>query len=259
MMNKPIATRKFAISVRLQMIVLSRLLTMIGLIFATGTPLCAQTLPSGCKTLTLSWGPFDYRPERYIPENTYRSHAALLEIVEIEHFTPEVEAGTRGKKVRHPGKDLAYTLTIFPNHHRALIALSNLAIRLKTPEPIETNYPVDCYFQRAMVFRPDDGLVKLIYANYLIQINRIAEANALIDQVAALQPEVAITQRNIALLYIDAKEPKKALVHAHIALELGLNIDALKGKLQQLNSWQEPVNAEAPVSAASTPGGTPPQ
>ncbi|MFH7044199.1 hypothetical protein ABT392_18055 [Paucibacter sp. JuS9] len=218
----------------------------------------AQTLPLACGSLAMQWGPFDYRPDHYIPENTYRSHEALLRVVEIEHFTPEVEAGLRGKLVRHPGKDLSYTLGIFPNHHRALISLSNLAIRLKTPQPIETKFSVDCYFQRGIAFRPDDLLVRLIYAHHMVQTGRAAEAEAQIDFAAAQKGASPFTLRNIASLYLDAGKPEKALIHAQLAQEAGLNIDALKERMQKLGAWREPAAvpsapdmAAAPASAAS--------
>ncbi|HEY1129919.1 MAG TPA: ABC transporter permease [Roseateles sp.] len=208
----------------------------------------AQGLPAGCGSLSQSWGPFDYRPERYIPEPIYRSHAALLAIVEHAHFTPEVENLIRGKTGTLPGGDLSYTLGVFPNHHRALIAISTLALKLKSPQPPETRFSVDCYFHRAMAFRPDDPMVRMVYANYLIQLGEKSSAEQQIDAVAATSPEGAFTLRNLALLYFDARSYDKSLQFAHKAAATGLNIDLIKSKLQQAGQWKE-----APAVAADTP------
>ena len=66
----------------------------------------AQEVQGGCGSLTQTWGPFDYRPDRYIPETTFRSHKALLAIVEDAHFTPEVEILVRGKTGTTAGGDI---------------------------------------------------------------------------------------------------------------------------------------------------------
>lgn len=213
----------------------------------------AQALPPGCGSLQQSWGPFDYRPNRYIPESTYRSHAALLAIVESNHFTPEVEALVRGKTGSLPGGDLSYTLGVFPNHHRALIAVSKLAVREKSPQPTQTRFSVECYFQRAIAFRPDDHIVRMIYANHLILIDRVRDAESQIDTVASQNAENAFTQRNISLLYLEAKNYDKALAHAHKASELGLNINVVKEHLQKLGKWQEaePKSPAAVLAPAS--------
>lgn len=215
----------------------------------------AQALPAGCGSLQREWGPFDYRPERYVPEGTYRSHNALINIVEQAHFTPEVETLIRGKSSGAlPGGDLSYTLSVFPNHHRALIALSNLAVREKSLQPKQTSYSVECYFQRAMAFRPDDNMVRMIYANYLIQIGRVPVAVTQIDTVASRNPDSAFTQRSISLLYFEVKNYEKALTHAHKASEHGMNIDVIKTQLQKVGKWQD-APAQIPAIAAAAASG----
>ncbi|NCT82175.1 MAG: hypothetical protein GXC94_03465 [Comamonadaceae bacterium] len=221
---------------------------------ATASLAAAQTLPAECGTLSQSWGPFDYRPERYIPEPIYRSHKALLAIVENAHFTPEVENLIRGKTGTLPGGDLSYTLGVFPNHHRALIAVSTLALKLKSPQPPETRFSVECYFRRAMAFRPDDAMVRMVYANYLIQLGEKAAAEQQIDAVAATNPDSPFTLKNLALLYADAQNYDKALQFAHRAGATGLNIDTVKSKLQQAGRWQEVPAADG---AASEPRAEP--
>lgn len=211
----------------------------------------AQGLPAACGTLTQSWGPFDYRAERYIPEPIYRSHKALLAIVETAHFTSEVENLIRGKTGTLPGGDLSYTLGVFPNHHRALISISTLGLKLKSPQPPETRFSIECYFLRAMAFRPDDAMVRMIYANYLIQKGEKSVAEKQIDAVAATGPENPFTLRNIALLYFDIGNHEKSLQFAHKALATGLNIDVVKAKLEQIGQWKATAAAEDSTSEAN--------
>lgn len=222
-------------------------------------PAGAQGLPATCGSLSQSWGPFDYRPERYIPEPIYRSHKALLAIVETAHFTPEVENLIRGKTGALPGGDLSYTLGVFPNHHRALISVSSLGLKLKSPQPPETRFSIECYFLRAMAFRPDDPMVRMIYANYLIQLGEKAAAEKQIDAVAATEPENPFTLRNIALLYLDVRNYDKSLQFAHKAAATGLNVDALKAKLEQAGQWKSPASPTAPDKSASEPSTEPKQ
>lgn len=230
----------------------------VGLLLASTTQFAsAQALPAGCGKLSQSWGPFDYRAERYIWEPTYRSHQALLAIVENAHFTPEVEGLFRGKTGALPGGDLSYTLGVFPNHHRALISISNLGLKLKSPQPPETRFSIECYFARAMTFRPDDTLVRMIYANYLIQLEKKEAAEQSIDAVASTNPENPFTLRNLALLYFDAQKFDKSLLYAHKSAAAGLNIDAIKAKLVQAGKWKEPITA-SPELAASVPDIAPP-
>ena len=214
----------------------------------------AQGLPATCGSLVQSWGPFDYRAERYIPEPIYRSHKALLAIVETAHFTSEVENLIRGKTGTLPGGDLSYTLGVFPNHHRALISISTLGLRLKSPQPPETRFSIECYFLRAMTFRPDDAMVRMIYANYLIQKGEKTNAEKQVDAVAATEPENPFTLRNISLLYFDIGNHEKSLRFAHKAMAAGLNIDIVKAKLEQTGQWKAPAPLDdSPGEASAKP------
>ena len=52
---------------------------------------------------------------------------------------------------------MAYTLNVFPNHHRALMALIKLAKKEKTNRPRDMGYTVECRFDRAERFAPNDA------------------------------------------------------------------------------------------------------
>lgn len=204
----------------------------------------AQEVPGGCGFLSVTgrFGPYDYRAERYVPENTYRSHQALLQLVEGAHFTPPVEALLRGNTSARPGPDMSYTLHAFPNHHRALMAMVGLSEKEKTPRPSGTPYSVECWFTRAIVFRPDDNIVRMIYANFLIKAARVNEAEQQLEVVAVQAKDNAFTHNNIGLIYFDMKNYEKALIHAHKAYELGLGIPTLQNQLKAIGKWSPPIS-----------------
>ena len=128
----------------------------------------------GCPTLRHGYGPYDYR--------TITKQQIVL--VEGAHFFPNVENlrdGTphpnRGYPIV-PGGEIDYTLRAFPNHHRALMALSRLSIRDKSDRPKGAKASVDCYFKSAMDFRPDDSYVFLIYGIHLSKKGRTCGAHS---------------------------------------------------------------------------------
>ncbi|MHB8947776.1 MAG: ABC transporter permease [Rhodoferax sp.] len=225
------------------------LLALLTVFFA---PANAQEVPGGCGSLTQSWGPFDYRPDRYIPENTYRSHRALLGIVEQAHFTPEVEMLTRGKTSTTPGNDISYTLGVFPNHHRALMAMAALGDKEKTEKPYGARFPVDCYFRRAVAWRPDDNIVHMLYARYLAKAKRIDEAEQQLGIAASQAKDNPMTHNNLGLIYFDMKNYGQALVHAHKAYALGLGMPNLRQQLQSVGKWEEPGPQTAVVPAINS-------
>jgi len=220
----------------------------IGLTSGAGN---ASAQPSaGQGTCPLTWVSLtrDYRAEKYVYENTYRSHGALLKLVEDAHFTPNVESLRSSKNgTGKPGPDLAYTLRVYPNHHRALIAMAALGEKERTPQPNGSEYSVECWFFRAISFAPDDNLPRMIFAQYLIKNNRNEEADAQLGIVADRAADNAFTHNNIGLLYFDMKNYEKALFHSHTAISLGLGLPVLPDQLKSVGKWVDPSEG-APVA-----------
>lgn len=210
----------------------------------------AQADPTGC-LLNLSKG-HDYRPERFVPDGTY-SYDLLLKLVEDAHFTANVQMLRSSQNgTGKPGPDLAYTLRVYPNHHRALLAMVALGEKERSPQPAGSEYTVECWFARAIAFAPDDDIVRMIYAQYLIKGKRNEEAQAQLDLVGGRAGDNAFTHNNLGLLYFDMKNYEKALFHSHKAFELGLRIPTLRDKLKSVGKWTEPTEA-VPVEPAKTP------
>ena len=190
----------------------------------------AQTAALACGSLQNHYGPYDFRTDKQ-----------KLPIVDSAHFTPAVEALVRGSTTAAgPGADLNYTLTAFPNHHRALMSVMNYGEKVKPSRPKDLPMSVECYFERALRFRPDDFVARMIYATYLAKNKREPEADKQLEQVAAAAQDNAFTFYNLGLIYFDMKKYDKALSHAHKAYELGFLAPDLRDQLTKSGQWKEP-------------------
>ncbi|CAN7318428.1 tetratricopeptide repeat protein [Pseudoduganella sp. LjRoot289] len=161
-----------------------------------------------------------------------------LTVVESYHFTPEVERLQRGK-TGYVGGDLSYTLEHYPNHPRALSSLAKLALREKSPQPQGAKYSVDCYFQRALQYRPKDAKVHSILAGYQLAQNKLDDAREHLDAAVQLEPDNATNHYNLGLLYMKKKDYGNALASAQRAYGLGFPLPGLRNKLTEAGKWQE--------------------
>jgi len=198
----------------------------------------AQQNPSICGSLQNGYGPFDYRTDQ-----------KLLEVVYQHHFTPIVESLIRGATSSAAGPDIDYTLRAAPNHAGALLAMMRLGEKEKTTKPNGSNYTVACWFDRAIRFRPDDNVVRMIYATYLAKNGRTPNAIEQLDRVAAAAGDNPFTHYNAGLVYFDIKEYDKALSQAHKAMALGLPRTELSDQLKAAGKWVDPVTEIPPASA----------
>lgn len=188
----------------------------------------AQTDTAGCGSLSNgNNGPFDYRTER----------GPRLKVVEANHFTPNIESLVRGN-TGTLGGELGYTLSAFPNHHRALLAMERLTEKIGTPHPSGAQYGVDCYFERAVRFRPDDSTARLIYANYLAKKNRTPEATQQLQAAVIHAGDNALTHYNAGLIYIKIKNYTQARIQAQQAQDMGLGLTGLRDQLAALGQWE---------------------
>lgn len=202
-------------------------------------PALSQTTLLACGDLANHYGPFDYR-----------TNQQDLKIVESGHFPAYVEALAR-RKTGPLGGDIAYVLHASPNHHRALVAMMRLAEREKRDMPIGAKYSIDCYFERALRFRPDDTVARLLYSNYLVQKGRYDEARAQLEHVTKEAADNGLTHYNIGLLYFDMKDYESARRQAQTAAKLGHPGADLRTQLEAVGQWQEvaATKASAPQPA----------
>lgn len=232
----------------------ARRLLRIGLaaavtLVATGMlPAHAQIMNSqGCGPMYIPThvGPFDYRNQR-----------DMLKTVEFGHFQPNVEDLIK-PMFNSFGADLDYTLKAYPNHHRALVTLNRLSLREKALKTSGSDYSVECFYFRAIRWRPNDLIVRMLYASWLHQWDRTKDAVEQLDYVVDNAGDDPFTHYNAGMVFADMKVWDRALQQAHAAQALDFQKPDLKTRLVNANQWKEPVpGAPLPGRAASAPAAT---
>lgn len=195
------------------------------IVAVTAMPVAAQAreLTGLCGALENAYGPFDYRTS---PPDQRR-------LVENAHFTPAVETLRKGK-TGAIGGDIDYTLRVFPNHPRALYAMTRLAERTGMSTPPGALYPVECYYDRAVRFQPDDARVRVLYGIFLIQRKLTSEARIQLERAEANAGDDNQVLYNLGLAYFELKDYKRAMEFADRAYAAGASLPGLRNKLQQV-------------------------
>lgn len=194
------------------------------------------------------FGPFDYTDPTFTVAGRYTQHGSTtespLDFVEKAHFLPEVERLERGHSSATPAGDIDYTLRAFPNHHRALWSISRFYLRnLKQDDGGQRaraemqrtgDVPPECYFQRALVFVPEDAVVRSIFGIYLHRRGFLDAALEQYQQAESALPNYAELYYNMGLLYIDRHDYTNAKTYADKAYGLNYPLPGLRRKLSHL-------------------------
>lgn len=190
----------------------------------------AQADEVACGSLHNAFGPFDYR--------TATAHNKQL--VEGAHFTTQVESLRKGNTSFDPSGDIDYTLRVFPNHPRALLAMSKLALRERKPKPAGMGFTVECWFDRAFRMSPDDPMPHALFASYLVRAGRRTEAPEVLRQTEErLDPSDANLMYTLGLTYADLKQFDKAVHYAKNAYALGFPLPGLREQLRREGVWKD--------------------
>lgn len=201
---------------------------------------------------TRHFGPYDYR----------KASPAARANVEDFHFTAKVERLAGGQTTHIPGPDLNYTLRAFPNHHRGLNAVTRLSERDRKDKPEGMEWPVECYFERALRFVKDDTVVHSLYAHWLVQRKRPQEAERQLKLSLALAGDNPLSHFSIGLIYFEMGLFDQASVQARLAQTLGWARTDLIDKLKAAGQWREAPTAESiaaePAASASGSGAAAP-
>lgn len=187
-----------------------------------------------CGDLATGFGPFDYRTASQEQKN----------LVEGAHFTSEIEnlkpyVNVARGMAAPIGGDIDYTLRVFPNHPRALLAMHKLALKEKKDPPEGARFPVACYFERALRFKSDDGAVRLIHGIFLIKKKNTKAAAAELDRARELIGDEPNLNYNLGLAYFDVGNYERSLEHAKQAYSYGFPLPGLRDKLKKAGRWQE--------------------
>jgi hypothetical protein len=213
-----------------------------GPVHAQQPPIRGMEQPHPCGAIyTRHYGPYDYRTQR-----------DKLRIVEEFHFTPQMEAGIRGVNSTVAG-EVNYTLKASPNHHRALVTMMNVVERARQDSLPGMEWPLECYFDRAIRFAHDDPVVRMLYARFLNQRNRKPDAEKQLMLASQFAPDNAFTQYNVGLVALEIGNHSLALKQAHMARAMGFTRLELENALRAANRWRDP-SAEALEAAASAAG-----
>jgi tetratricopeptide (TPR) repeat protein len=183
-----------------------------------------------CGELSNGFGPYDYREPP--PDSLY--------LVESAHYTEEVAAGVRGN-TGSVGADLDYTLRAFPNHIKALTTMAMAAARAKVNQLPGAKYPVECYFERAVRFKADDGMAWGSYGKYLYSVGEQERAMPMLKKAFAIAPDNPSVNYNLGIAYFRAKQYDLAVQHAKNAYQHGFPFDGLRNMLVGAGKWDGKV------------------
>ena len=202
-----------------------------ALLWYGSTAMADTRVIENCGTFENPFGPWDYRDPDTIKTR--------LHFVEAAHFTPQVESLTRGQSGIEPGQDIDYILRVFPNHHRALHAMARHGLASKEYPPTGSRYSVECWFDRAKRFQPDDGIVWLISGIYQTKKKDYERAASEYEMAIELMPENPEGYYNLGLLKYDLGVFGEARAYAEKAYDLGHPLPGLRNKLKASGHWPD--------------------
>jgi len=187
---------------------------------------------TGCDrliSLVPNVGPYDYTN----PEHR-RKH---LPVVEKYHFSTNTEMLIKGDTSVNPWDDLAYVVRIFPNHHRALVAMSRYKLS-KRPLPMNA-LRLECYFHRAFKFKPEDAQARLVYAEYVHKSGKLQEALKLYKEHEQIKRVSLERDYNLGMLYFQLSDYKNAQKYAEKVYKANYPFTELREKLESVGHWRE--------------------
>lgn len=200
-------------------------------------------------------GPWDYSdPANHRPSGDAPKGRAKL--VENVHFKPAMrDLNTKKYSPARLSGEFRYTLGIFPNHYVALNSLSKLEKHYggRPAEGYKESAPLklfaDCYFQRAMLFKPDDARVHVVHGIHLHDRGRFSEAIKAYETAESLGEASIMFAYNFGLVLADAKQYDRALEYAQRAYGGGYPLPGLARKLEAAGYR---IAVPAPARAAPT-------
>jgi tetratricopeptide (TPR) repeat protein len=182
-----------------------------------------------CGSLANASGPFDYR------DSANRGNIALIN---ANHFNQDVQNLVRGETNYLVLADLDFILRSFPNHYPALDTVSRYYLNGGKRYKWRT---VECYFDRAMRFVPEDPTVRVLYGIHLLKAKQPDKALQRFKEALDLNPDSAEIHYNIGLVYAEMKDYKQANLYAAQAYKLGYPLLGLRHILERAGEWNPPA------------------
>lgn len=184
------------------------------------------------KRYAQAYGPFDYTNPTHFKDK--------LPIVEGAHFDSNVERLISGMTGSLAG-DIGYTLHAFPNHHRALNAMAKLQRLAESEQEFAKKYKrytATCYFKRALHFKTNDTISRMLYGIHLHLTKKLTMAEQQYLLALNLNPKNPEINYNIGLLYVDIGNIDKAKKHANVAYSNGYPLRGLENKIKLYSAKQ---------------------
>lgn len=201
-----------------------------GAAYAQGQPGAREPTP-GC-------GTFQYDRQHVGPRDYRTIDSQTLKIVEDYHFSRPVEMLRYGQSGTIGG-DLAYTLNAIPNHPRALRSTIEYFRRKGHTATLEMRMGLQCWLDRAIAYRPDDPIVRILVADQALKSGDRQEALQHLQVAEQQAHDSATVHYNLGLLYLDMKDYDRSMQHARKAYELGAPLPGLKNLLAQAGRWRD--------------------
>ena len=174
------------------------------------------------------------KPQEVFDYTLRAAFQTQLRLTENFHFSSNVENLISGDTSRNALDDIDFTLTRWPNHHRAL----NSAVRARTknPDSFKTNgyTPAECYLQRAINFSPKDATSVMLFGNLLQRLGFLDEARLQYSKAESLDPDSLELKYNFGLLMVRLKKYDEAKEYASYVYSRGFPLPGLKRKLKRL-------------------------
>lgn len=195
-----------------------------------------------CKGDSQGFGPYDFY-EVNDPGDPLYTEGRWWEVRTV-HYAPgmmHLSADPFGQiDYMKAAAEFDYILRAYPNHPDALRALTELEFKKRRVDrgrsvPLSSRFPPpECYFQRAISFRPKAAYLYSYYGTYLHRLGRYDLALENYRYAVELNPDNAEAHYNLGLCYIELDELSKAREHADKAYELGFPLPGLRRKLERL-------------------------
>ena len=110
--------------------------------------------------------------------------------------------------------------------------------QLKVPRPANATYaPIECYFQKAIAFSPNDYRVMQLYSNYLTKKNHPKMAESVYKRALKINNAPLDINYALGILYVEMNELDKAVEQAKIVYDRGFKKTKLARKLKKVNRW----------------------
>jgi len=184
-------------------------------------------------------GPFDYSNDDL--RNQW------LDVVERYHFNSNVENLIDGMAGTTVWDDLDYTLRVFPNHPRALVAMARLFRRESRPEGSWNHAELvtaQWYFERAINHYPNDSAIYTIYAMHLYRVKDYKLALKQLTIAEDINPDLVEVSYYLGLVHLKNGNNTKALKYAQKAYQLDYPLPWLRNKLKALGVWKDAPKRE---------------